>query len=511
MTAQKQKWKQEFAFFERSNADEALDRLTDEIAEQYLSNELPWVVGYSGGKDSTATLQLVWMALRKIEEDKRTKPVYVISTDTLVENPIVSAWVSKSHQSMKDNAKAENLNIEPHRLTPNITDSFWVNLVGKGYPAPRQKFRWCTERLKINPSNTFISDVVSQYGEAILVLGIRKAESAVRASTMKKHERDELPAKINPNASLPNSYVYSPIEDWSNDDVWFFLLEWENPWGHDNMELFELYQGATEGGECPLVVTTGTPSCGDSRFGCWVCTLVEKDKSMQAMIQNDEDKKWMMPLLALRNEIDFRAMSETNGDRALRDYRRMNGSVQIFNGRHIPGPYKQEFRHYMLKRILEAEIEVNRHIPSKLGELRLIQSEELDEIRRIWVMEKHEVEDALPDIYQQVTGQDYESQNFNNDFPFSMDEMQMLKELCGEDESLFEMMRNVLSLENRHHTSLKRTGIFKELDKAVERNLHSSEEDAVEDALENVEKHQKLTDSLKTEQNDGILDFRAES
>ena len=492
MTEQKNKiWKQEFAYFKDGDPKEAVERLTDEIAEYYLSNDLPWVVGYSGGKDSTATLQLVWLALRKIDPEKRVKPVYVISTDTLVENPIVAAWVANSLERMKQGATSENLHIEPHRLIPKVEDSFWVNLIGKGYPAPRQKFRWCTERLKINPSNNFISNVVSQHGEVLLLLGIRKAESATRARNMAKHESSDLPSKINPNASLPNSYIYSPIEDWSNDDVWAFLLEWENPWGHDNMELFDLYQGATDGGECPLVVTTGTPSCGDSRFGCWVCTLVEKDKSMQAMIQNDKDKKWLLPLLALRGEIDFRAMSETEGDRALRDYRRMNGSVQIFNGRHIPGPYKQEFRHHLLKRLLEAEIEVNQNIPESLGQLRLIQDEELDEIRRIWVMEKHEVEDALPKIYQEVTNKPYSLTNVDDKFPFNESELQMLKDLC-EDEALFEMLRNVLSLENRHQILLKRNGIFKELDKAVERNLYSGESEAVAETLKNRERFDDL-------------------
>lgn len=301
---------------------------------------------------------------------------------------------------------------------------------------------------------------------------------------MAKRERDTLPAKINPNASLPNSYIYSPIEEWSNDDVWFFLLEWDNPWGHDNQELFELYQGATEGGECPLVVTTGTPSCGDSRFGCWVCTLVEKDKSMQAMIQNDTDKKWMRPLLELRGEIDFRAMSQPNGDRALRDYRRMNGAVQIFNGRPIPGPYKQSFRHHLLKRVLEAEAEVNRHSPDALGKVTLIQQEELDEIRRIWIMEKHEVEDALPNIYRDATGKTFDARNFGAGFPFGTEEMEALKTLCGEDANLFELVRSVLSLENRHHIALRRHGIFKALDKAVEKNLHAGEEEAVSEALE---------------------------
>ena len=484
MTAQGNILEQEFAYFSDGNFDAAVASLTNEIKKLYLSDDLPWVVGYSGGKDSTATLQLVWMALREVPAEKRTKPVYVISTDTLVENPIVAAWVMKSLERMKQKAKEEELSILPNRLIPKIADSFWVNLIGKGYPAPRQKFRWCTERLKINPSNAFISDVVSKHGEALLILGIRKAESAARARTMARHENYALPAKINPNASLPNSYIYSPIEDWSNDDVWAFLLEWENPWGHDNMELFNLYKGSTEAGECPLVVTTGTPSCGDSRFGCWVCTLVEKDKSMQAMIANDRDKKWMLPLLSLRSEIDFRAMDKVAGDRPLRDYRRMNGSVQIFNGRVVPGPYKQDFRHHLLRRLLLAEIEVNKNIPSEIGSLRLIQKEELDEIRRIWVMEKHEVEDALPQIYQDITGQAYVSEQFSTDFPFCPSEIERLKKLCGEDAGLFEIVRDVLSLESHHGSSLKRNGIFKGLDKAVAKNLYPGEDEAVADALE---------------------------
>ena len=493
MNQPKRTWKQDFSYFKDGDPDKAVAALIDEIKTAYLNDELPWVVGYSGGKDSTAALQLVWLALREIPAKKRTKPVYVISTDTLVENPIVAAWVMKSLEKMKQTAKKDGLDIQPNHLTPKIADSFWVNLIGKGYPAPRQKFRWCTERLKIKPSNAFISDVVNKHGETILVLGIRRAESKTRASTMAKHENDSLPAKINPNASLPNSYIYSPIEDWSNDDVWAFLLEWDNPWGHSNMDLFDLYQGATEGGECPLVVTTGTPSCGDSRFGCWVCTLVEKDKSMQAMLQNDEDKKWMQPLLALRGEIDFRAMHKTEGDRSLRDYRRMNGSVQVFNGRTIPGPYKQSFRHHLLKKLLEAEIEVNDNIPGALGPLRLIQKEELDEIRRIWVMEKHEIEDALPQIYKEVTGEDYTSEQFDTDFPFNPDEINELKKLCGEDDHLFEMLRSILSIENNHSSSLKRNGIYKELDQAMNKNLYSSEDEAVKDALN----HQQSLDEIE--------------
>ena len=313
----------------------SIDALVAQTQELYLADGVPWVVGYSGGKDSTAVLQIVWRALAGLEPEQRTKPVHVISTDTLVENPVVAAWVTHSLDVMAAAAEEQGLPLTPHRLTPTVTDTFWVNLIGRGYPAPRPKFRWCTERLKIKPSNSFIREMVRSHGEAILVLGTRKAESSGRHARMAKLESRRVRDLLSPNDSLPNALVYSPVENWSNDDVWTFLMQSANPWGYSNKELLTMYQGASADGECPLVVDSSTPSCGDSRFGCWTCTLVEKDKSMSAMIQNDEEKEWMLPLLDLRNALDVA------DDRHLRDFRRMNGSVQLFHDRPIHGPYKQ--------------------------------------------------------------------------------------------------------------------------------------------------------------------------
>src|SRR4051812_39315214 len=202
-----------------------IDAVVSKTQELYAADDVPWVVGYSGGKDSTAVLQIVWLALQGLPEEQRHKPVHVISTDTLVENPVVAAWVTHSLEVMEAAAHEAGLPISPHRLTPAVADTFWVNLIGRGYPAPRPKFRWCTERLKIRPSNAFISKVVRQNGEVILVLGTRKAESAARARSMEKHERRRVRDRLSPNASLPNSLVYSPIEDWTNDDVWMFLMQ----------------------------------------------------------------------------------------------------------------------------------------------------------------------------------------------------------------------------------------------------------------------------------------------
>lgn len=283
--------------FNKLGFNASIQLLHDEIRALYNADEIPWIIGYSGGKDSTATLQLVWTAISGLPLEQHRKKIYVISTDTLVENPIVAAWVTKSLNVMGNAAKEQNVPLCPRRLTPTVMDSFWVNLIGKGYPAPRHKFRWCTYRLKIQPSNTFINGIVSSSGEAILVLGTRKAESSIRAANMAKHEKHRVRDRLSPNSSLLGSLVYTPIEDWSNDDVWFYLMQVKNPWGHNNRDLLGMYAGATPDGECPLVIDESTPSCGDSRFGCWVCTLVEADRSMAAMIQNDMEKEWMLPLL----------------------------------------------------------------------------------------------------------------------------------------------------------------------------------------------------------------------
>ena len=72
--------------------------------------------------------------------------------------------------------------------------------------------------------------------------------------------------RLSPNVALPNSLVYTPIEDWNHDDVWLYLMQVKNPWGHDNKSLLGMYQGASEGGECPLVVDSSTPSCGSTQL-----------------------------------------------------------------------------------------------------------------------------------------------------------------------------------------------------------------------------------------------------
>lgn len=439
----------------------------------YLEDDVPWVVGYSGGKDSTATLQLVWTALAELPVGRRHKPVFVITTDTLVENPVVAAWVGRSLEVMSERAEELEIPLTTNRLTPKVSETFWVNLIGKGYPAPRPKFRWCTERMKINPSNNFIRQVVADHGEAILVLGVRKAESQARARAMQRQEKARVRDLLSPNASLPNSLVYSPIEDWSNDDVWTYLMQEPNPWGYDNKDLLSMYQGASEDGECPLVVDSSTPSCGDSRFGCWTCTLVEKDKSMAAMIQNDEEKEWMLPLLELRDKLDV------SDDRHLRDFRRFSGRVQLHGDRLIHGPYTQESREKWLRDLLEAQRYIREHAPEEVRDTQLISREELHEIRRIWVVDKHEFEDRLPVLYEEAMGEPFETdeERLSPHLPLGPDELRELRDLCDSDLH-YQLVRDLLDVERQQKLSLRRRGLLDELETTIERHFFEDADDA---------------------------------
>ncbi|MDB9426026.1 DNA phosphorothioation system sulfurtransferase DndC [Microcystis aeruginosa CS-564/01] len=463
---------------------EDIQLLTKEIQELYCQDNSPLVVGWSGGKDSTTVLQLVWNAIELLPIKKRTKTIYVITNDTLVENPIVAAWVRNSLNKLQEAATKKQMPIKTKLTFPSVEDTFWSCLIGKGYPAPRKRFRWCTERMKIKPTDFFIRDIIRDEGEAILVLGTRKAESIARARNMEKHRGWRIRDRLNANPSRPNSYFYLPIEDWRTDEVWMYLMQWENPWGGDNKELLAMYRGATADNECPLVVDTSTPSCGDSRFGCWVCTMVNKDKSMEAMIQNDEEKEWLQPLLDLRNELDI------EDDRPKRDFRRIFGKVQLFernlNGEisiePIPGPYTKQWREYWLRRVLEAQESVRTNAPEEMKDITLITTEELSEIRRIWREEKHEFDDQLPKIYKQVTGETFQDPRPGADNNLlGSEEWDILADICAEDSMHLELLAKLIDTERQYFLKISRKGIYKDLEKCFESSSRSKEE-AIENA-----------------------------
>ncbi|MDW8801466.1 DNA phosphorothioation system sulfurtransferase DndC [Clostridium sp. A1-XYC3] len=311
---------------EKLTLDEKVQLILDEMEMVYKNDKRPWVIGYSGGKDSTAVVQLAFMMLQRLPKDQINKDVYVVSSDTLIENPIMLGFLKMNSDSITKMGGEEHLNlrIKAQMVHPDYDNSFWANIIGKGLPTPTSiRFRWCTEKLKIKPSNKFIEEKVDENGEVIVLLGVRKAESIARRIRIENRQIDGY--LLTPHATINNTYVYNPIVDLSTDEVWSILLRNNgvSPWGGNNNELFSLYMGS-DGGECPFTVTSNkgeidTPSCGNSRFGCWICTVVQKDKSLTGFIESGET--WLQPLLNfkewllnIRNRHEYRAQYRRDGN-----------------------------------------------------------------------------------------------------------------------------------------------------------------------------------------------------
>jgi DNA sulfur modification protein DndC len=197
---------------------------------------------------------------------------------------------------------------------------------------------------------------------------------------------------------------------------------------------------------------------------------------MQAMIQNDQEKEWMLPLLELRNELDA-------DDRAVRDFRRMNGSVQLFKDRVIPGPYTQAAREQWLRKVLEAQRHIRSHGPELVRDIELIALPELAEIRRLWVLEKHEIEDSLPRIYESVLGAPYPGGRVDDNLVLGAEEMAILREICGSDDLHFQLTRELLDIERQHRSMARRAGLFKALEQSLRRGFFENAEDAEQRAL----------------------------
>ena len=446
---------------------ERLEELYERTRRIYLSNSFPWVVGFSGGKDSSATLQVVWKALAALPPKQRTKPVYVLTSDTLVETPVIVDYIDKTLARINEAAKQQGMPFEAHKVVPQLEDTFWVNLIGKGYPAPYNRFRWCTDRLKIKPANKFILKTAAKYGEVIVVLGIRKAESMTRAQSMSLTEIKG--SDLRRHTTLPNASVYAPIEDLTTDEVWSYLLTVPSPWGNQNRDLLAMYRNAHQG-ECPLVVDTTTPSCGNSRFGCWVCTVVERDHSMEALIDNGEE--WLEPLLELRDLLQ--STQEPEAKAKVRDHKRRGGMVSFkADGGIARGPYRLDFCREVLQRLLEAQEAIAKDPEGQ--DVELISPAELHYIRKIWRNERGDWADTVPNIYRAATGRDL---NWPvDDAPrFDQDDRALLEEICDREGISASMVAKLIDTEKQNQGLARRAGIFDQLERVLTENWQSESE-----------------------------------
>lgn len=355
----------------RSSTDSLASEIQESIRARYMGgDERPWIIGLSGGKDSTLLTQLVVEAIQRVPPARRKRHVYVISSDTQVETPYIASFVRDTHELINNAGRSLGLPLTAHMVYPDANDTFWVKVIGYGYPPPSRFMRWCTDRLKIKPADRFIREKLSEHGEVILLLGTRYEESQDRAESLRRHERDD---GFHSHSSLTKAWVWAPIRFLTTEQVWAYLVFHPSPWGGDNIALRDLYKNANAG-ECPLVVDDTTEPCGNSRFGCYTCTVVDRDKSLEGFIAVGQDE--YRELLDLRNWL-----VELRDDPAYRTDVRRNGQPGI-------GPLRMEVRHQVLERLLG--------IQERLGE-ELISTLEIALIKRIWISDTLVDEKDQPD------------------------------------------------------------------------------------------------------------------
>ena len=355
------------------NIPEKLKCTKEVLRSEYLRDGSdPWVVAYSGGKDSTLLLQLVWEVLVSLEASERNRTLYVIGNDTLVESPLVIRHLRETIGTISSAALSQDLPINAEVTRPHIDQTFWVNVIGRGYIPPTRNFRWCTDRMKILPTSQLLSSLVSRHGRVVLLVGTRKSESSTRRRNMEKHGASA--TEMNPHSSVEGCQMFAPLAEFEDEDVWLTLMQRNPPWGGTHRDLITLYRNAA-GGECPLVLSKeDAPSCGTTspRFGCWTCTVVQKDRSLQGLIKSGhEDARAFEHLFDFREWLVELRENDSNRQRVRRDgnfRKRSNGTL-------VRGPFRIEVRKEILSELQALEV--------KIGE-QLISQGELEVIRDIW-------------------------------------------------------------------------------------------------------------------------------
>ena len=438
-----------------------INHIINEIVDQYTyadQTDRPWIIGFSGGKDSTALLTLVWKALQQVKElpapYQLRRPVHIVCNDTMVENPIISEYTTRVLKQIELAAKEQDLPIRVNKTIPRLEDSFWVNTIGRGYPVPNNAFRWCTDKLKIKPTSRFITEQVDANGEAIILLGTRSAESQARAQSMKKHAIRGKRLTKHPNQA--NTFVYAPIRDLVVEEVWGIINN-ESPWGIDNSELYSIYRDASaDDYECPTMVTSKShSSCGQSRFGCWTCTVVKQDKSMSSLVNNGFP--WLKPILDLREQM----MTDRNKPENRMSYRR-NGQPAI----NDMGTYEPIYRAKLLRQVFEAQKEIQKDKPH----VELITNQELIAIQTSWYRDLI-FSPLVSNIYNGVYNKDFEMNKQNEKL---IKEVNLLKKVCNGSTMDFNLIQELLVLQKNKALLNRKRGLKDDMERVIEKYLQKN-------------------------------------
>jgi DNA sulfur modification protein DndC len=318
-------------------------------------------------------------------------------------------------------------------------------MIGKGYPAPNKWFRWCTDRLKIRPATYFLENLVKQNKSVLMLLGVRTDESVSRAISINSRELNF--QGLSMHDQIPNAYVLSPIKDWTTSEVWQYLTQNKAPWGshEDMMKLYSkgatLPDGTVRDGDadCNIALNPEAPSCGKTRFGCWTCTVIDKDRSMEGMVQNGEE--WMKPLWDYRNILlDYRDREDKRG------HRRRNGQLGM-------GAFNIDVRKELLEELFK--IEQTRDFLER--EVELISSEEVEIIQTYWNNDG-DIENSALNLAQKYKRKIKMQES--NDISIALENIEL-------DSVSKELFSRIYEIEKSRKNSSNRIGVLKEIEQRV--------------------------------------------
>ena len=324
-----------------------------------------WIVGFSGGKDSTATLKVLLSAWKLA--DPRPRILDVIYCDTGVENPVLDGYIKRLFDELKRENIETGLPINPILLTAPVQDRFFVRIIGRGYPPPTNSFRWCTKSLRIKPVAEYISKFADQ--DAVVAVGLRANESKQRDRSMRNHGDGHWQVQ---KESTGTYDLFLPVLKLGVEEVWDAVFGLGRPKSICARTLELLYRNAS--GECPIIKAPQAAPCGSGRFGCWTCTVVRKDRSAEKLIAAGSTE--LRPFLQFRNWL-----AEIRNDPERRWKSRRNGSAGL-------GPFTLATRKEILQKIDELETQTR---------VEILSHEERGVIAALWEL------DDVPRLSFQVT------------------------------------------------------------------------------------------------------------
>src|ERR1041385_6218619 len=271
---------------QRRSVQEAL-ALTADSLTAYGARFPHVAIAYSGGKDSSATVSVV---VHLIETGIVPKPesLTVLYADTRMELPPLQISAMSMLKACRDRG------IETKVVLPEMDDRFFVYMLGRGVPPPKNRFRWCTSQLKIEPMLSALSSLRDRYGKKFLMLtGVRLGESAARDARINLScNRDG--AECGQGwfqEATPDSIAdtLAPLLHWRVCFVWDWLMGFVESHGLPTRDIAETYGVASDGSASEV----------GARTGCVGCHLASKDTALDTVLKIPR-WSYLSPLKRLR-------------------------------------------------------------------------------------------------------------------------------------------------------------------------------------------------------------------